>query len=292
MSPTLRRHVLPLCAAFGWLWMLLPFHTLGIDALILALLQAALLFSLKRKEQFFIPMLAYPIKLRPMILSDCLRDAGWWIVLTLPLLIPHAGVQLQILLSLALAGSIGMLLEQFIVPDGYLGASTARVNVASFCTLAFLFQMAVNIRQWEEFGTHALPAFLIVWLITFIAAVVFGPVRIRKKVQNAMLLTVFLKQRRELYALLRLRPDQTKDIYCRILQHLLPSRCVRLWRIAAMLPILFRKLFLYAVVLLFSPMFPYLTQLVLIVFAVHLLLMIVQLRKMYRTMAVNARHGG
>ena len=97
MSPTLRRHVLPLCAAFGWLWMLLPFHTLGIDALILALLQAALLFSLKRKEQFFIPMLAYPIKLRPMILSDCLRDAGWWIVLTLPLLIPHAGVQLQIL---------------------------------------------------------------------------------------------------------------------------------------------------------------------------------------------------
>ena len=38
MSPTLRRHVLPLCVVFGWLWMLLPFHTLGIDGLVLALL--------------------------------------------------------------------------------------------------------------------------------------------------------------------------------------------------------------------------------------------------------------
>lgn len=280
-----------LCLAAVWLWQLLPLYMLETDALALAGVNAAALTLLKQKEERWIPLLAYPVRLRPLICRAILRDLFWWFMLTLPFLIGQTMSARWLLISLSLAGLAGAFLHQFLVPDGYYGALTVRINAAFVCTVFFLYEMAVNIRQWAGFDARITLLFLVVWLLCLLGALCFGPSRIRRKVQNTLMLTVFLKQRRELNELLRLRPDQTKDLYCRILQRLLPLRCVRLWCIAATLPVLVRRLFPYPIILLFAPLFPYLTPLVLTVFLVHFSLTVHALRRMCRRIYVISHSG-
>lgn len=265
-----KTYLLAASALFLWGWNLLLPAMLFIDMFLLALVSALADLLLKQREETWIPLLAYPLSPRPLILRTCLRHCGWWLLFSLPFCLFRSVDAIILLLCVSLAGCSGSLLHTFLVPDGYLSVGMRRVNVGQAATLLLLYQLPCQLNEWEPLGTSAFLLFLIIWLISLIAVLAWGPRRMRKKVSNALALPVFLKQQRLLTELSLVRPAGSRDLYARLLQRLLPSRSPQAWKIAAMLPILVRRLYLYLLLFSFSLLLPYATGLLILLFLGHL----------------------
>ena len=77
-------YLLAASALFLWGWNLLLPAMLFIDMFLLALVSALADLLLKQREETWIPLLAYPLSPRPLILRTCLRHCGWWLLFSLP----------------------------------------------------------------------------------------------------------------------------------------------------------------------------------------------------------------
>ena len=177
-----KTYLLAASALFLWGWNLLLPAMLFIDMFLLALVSALADLLLKQREETWIPLLAYPLSPRPLILRTCLRHCGWWLLFSLPFCLFRSVDAIILLLCVSLAGCSGSLLHTFLVPDGYLSVGMQRVNVGQAATLLLLYQLPCQLNEWEPLGTSAFLLFLIIWLISLIAVLAWGPRRMRKKV--------------------------------------------------------------------------------------------------------------
>lgn len=71
-----KTYLLAASALFLWGWNLLLPAMLFIDMFLLALVSALADLLLKQREETWIPLLAYPLSPRPLILRTCLRHCG------------------------------------------------------------------------------------------------------------------------------------------------------------------------------------------------------------------------